>query len=359
MSFIRERVRLGPLTTLGVGGPARFFAEVRTERQLVDALSWAEQRSVPVEVMGGGSNLLVADRGFDGLVIRLGIMGMSPAGPADPAGPVRIRVGGGHGWDAFVHVAVREGWAGLECLSGIPGAVGAAPIQNVGAYGQDVSETITSVRVVERSSGNPGTLSAADCDFAYRNSVFKTAARGRYVVSFVDFELQPGGAASVRYPELTRHLAAQQGDREPTLGEVRRAVIALRRRKSMVLDPRDANRRSAGSFFTNPVVEPAVLDGIRATTSGDVPAFDAGEGRVKLSAGWLIDHAGFSRGTAVGNVGTSTAHALALVNRGGATARDVVAFALRVRDGVRARFGVTLTPEPAWIGFSEGELRGW
>jgi len=353
-------VPLGPLTTLGVGGPARFFAEVRSEEQLLEALDWARQRGAPVEVMGGGSNLLVADRGFEGLVLRAGIMGVRATELGGARRVTRVRVGGGHGWDAFVNEAVKAGWAGLECLSGIPGSVGATPVQNVGAYGQEVSDTIVSVRVVERTSGAASTLPASACVFAYRDSVFKNAARGRYVVVSVDFDLARGRAPSIRYEELARRLRVEHGDGPPTLSDVRRTVLALRRRKSMVLAPDDANRRSAGSFFTNPIVKKNVFDFICERVAGaKVPAFAAGPGRVKLSAGWLIEQAGFARGTRRGRVGTSSAHALALVNHGGATASELVSFALLVRDAVRAHFGVSLTPEPAWIGFSDAELAAW
>jgi len=359
-TFLRQLVPLAPLTTLGVGGPARFFAEAQHDEQVLEALEWAHQRGVPVEVIGGGSNLLVADGGFDGLVLRVGMMGIGTANPIDEDGTVRVRVGGGHGWDTFVQVAVEAGWAGVECLSGIPGAVGASPIQNIGAYGQDVSDTISSVRVVERSTGAEKTLPASACAFAYRDSLFKNAARGRYVVVSVDFDLVGGGAPSIRYPELSRELQAQGGKDPPTLPRVRRTVLELRRRKSMVMSPHSANCRSAGSFFTNPIVTKDVLGFVCEKVGGaNVPAFDAGAGQVKLSAGWLIERAGFARGTRHGNVGTSSAHTLALVNHGGATALEISSFALRIRDAVRSHFGVVLVPEPAWVGFSDEELSAW
>ncbi|WP_437830963.1 UDP-N-acetylmuramate dehydrogenase [Sorangium sp. So ce1153] len=356
-----------------MGGPARFYAEAADEAAVVEAFRFADARGVPLFVLGGGSNLLVADRGVDALVLRVRVRGIEPVrGPVGavdhdvtggPAPRVLVRAGAGEGWDDLVARAVAEGWAGVECLSGIPGDVGATPIQNVGAYGQEVAETIAEVRAVDRATGAAAVIAGADCGFGYRDSRFKRAWRGRYVITAVTFALRPGGAAAVRYPELQRALAAPAGGPAPPLDEVRRAVIALRRGKSMVLDPADENGRSAGSFFMNPTLEAGAAAGAvaRIEAAGvlapgeSIPRYPADGGRVKLSAAWLIERAGFAKGTRHGAAGISTRHTLALVNRGGATAAELLDLARRVRRGVLDRFGVALTPEPDLVGFAPGE----
>nr|WP_269084166.1 UDP-N-acetylmuramate dehydrogenase [Sorangium cellulosum] len=361
---------MAPLTTLGVGGPARFFVEAADEAAVVEAFRFAEARGVPLFVLGGGSNLLVADRGVDALVLRVRVRGVELAGGGDAAGDggrgprVLVRAGAGEGWDDLVARAVAEGWAGVECLSGIPGDVGATPIQNVGAYGQEVAETIAEVRAIDRATGAAVAIAGDDCGFGYRDSRFKRAWRGRYVITAVTFALRPGGAAAVRYPELQRALAAAPGGAPPPLAEVRRVVIALRRGKSMVLDPADENGRSAGSFFMNPTLEAGAAAGVLARieaagvlAAGEaIPRYPAGEGRVKLSAAWLIERAGFAKGTRHGAAGISTRHTLALVNRGGATAAELLELARRVRRGVLDRFGVALAPEPDLVGFAPGDV---
>ncbi|WP_437628145.1 UDP-N-acetylmuramate dehydrogenase [Sorangium sp. So ce1151] len=366
---VRESVPLAPLTTLGVGGPARFYAEAAGEAAVVEAFRFAEARGVPLFVLGGGSNLLVADRGVDALVLRVRVRGIEPLRAVDDDGtggpPPRflVRAGAGEGWDDLVARAVAEGWAGVECLSGIPGDVGATPIQNVGAYGQEVAETIAEVHAVDRATGAAAVIAGADCGFGYRDSRFKRAWRGRYVITAVTFALRPGGAAAVRYPELQRALAAPAGGAAPPLAEVRSAVIALRRGKSMVLDPADENGRSAGSFFMNPTLEAGAAAGVLARIEAAgvlapgeaIPQYPAGGGRVKLSAAWLIERAGFVKGTRHGAAGISTRHTLALVNRGGATAAELLELARRVRRGVLARFGVALSAEPDLVGFAPGE----
>ena len=351
---------LAPLTTLGVGGPARFFLEVASEAATVAALAWAHEAGHPVVVLGGGSNVLVADGGLDALVLRVCIDGVETTRWGDR---VTVRAGGGEPWDPLVERAVSENWAGLECLSGIPGNVGGTPIQNVGAYGQEVSETVVEVGAVDRNTGRIVELDGAACGFGYRDSIFKREAKDRYVVTRVAFSLVSGGPPQVRYAELARHIGV--GTAAPGLAEVRAAVLELRRRKSMVIDPTDENRRSAGSFFTNPVIDAAFAAGLRQRLAGiglvgqgeAMPEFPAGEGRVKLSAGWLIERAGFAKGTVDGRVGLSTRHALALVNKGGATAAELLAFAAKVRRGVFERFAVVLTPEPVLLGFPPEELR--
>jgi UDP-N-acetylmuramate dehydrogenase len=356
---LQERIPLAPRTTLGVGGRARWLVEATSEEEVAEALAFAHARSVPTLVLGGGSNLLVADRGFDGLVLRVRIRGVRVTeGGANEGEIVRLEVGAGERWDDFVAHAVARGWAGVECLAGIPGDVGATPIQNVGAYGQEVAETMERVRVIDRAPGAPVELSRDACAFGYRDSIFKREARDRYVVASVAFALRPGGAPTIAYAELARSFVGRE---PPSLAEVRETVIALRRSKSMVLDPDAENGKSAGSFFMNPTVSSEVAADVRARASsegGTMPMFPAAFGRVKLSAGWLIERAGFPKGTSDGPVGLSTKHALAIVNRGGATAAQILGFARRVRDGVEARFGVALVAEPVMVGFAPDETAG-
>jgi UDP-N-acetylmuramate dehydrogenase len=339
---VRERVPLGPLTTLGVGGDARFYARIETEAAVDEASAWARARGVPLLVLGGGSNLLVADEGFAGLVAHVAVRGVAvrDAGPA-----AEVEAGAGEPWDDLVGVAVARGLAGFECLSGIPGLVGATPIQNVGAYGQEVRETIARVRAVEVATGRVREFDNAECRFGYRESRFKLEDRGRFVVVSVVYRLAPGGAPAVRYPELERYLA-ERGRSEPSLADAREAVLAIRRRKSMVLDSADPDARSAGSFFVNPIVSPEVADRIDVDGMPRYPA----AGGVKLSAAWLIERAGFSKGYRRGNAGLSTKHTLAIVNRGGATAVEIRDLAREIRDRVAERFDVALTPEPVFVG---------
>jgi UDP-N-acetylmuramate dehydrogenase len=327
-------VPLAPLTTLGIGGPAKFFARAESVDDVREALAFAESRALPVLVLAGGSNVLVPDEGFAGLVIHMDLRGITIESE-DPESVI-VNVAAGERWDDFVDFAVASGWAGVECLSGIPGSAGATPIQNVGAYGQDVSETIIRVEVLERATGRVIDLTNWDCAFSYRSSIFKTAAKDRYVVISVTFRLRRGAPATVRYPELRAYL-----DGVDDLGAVREAVLAIRRRKGMVLDPHDPDTRSDGSFFTNPIVPPErVPEG--------APAFPSAGG-VKLSAAWLIEHAGFHKGFAHGNVGISTKHTLAIVNRGGGTAREVLELVRMIQESVRERFGVELQPEPVFV----------
>ena len=345
---VEEGAPLASLTTLEVGGPARYLARCRSSLELEECLLWARTMELPVFVLGGGSNLLVADTGFDGLVIQLvdGSIELEPRGER-----VRVKVDAGVEWDTLVERTVAAGLAGLECLSGIPGRVGAAPMQNVGAYGQEVAETIAEVRAVELATGAERRLPGDRCGFGYRTSRFKGSWRGRYAVTRVDFLLPCRSAGTVRYPELRRHLGISGDDPSPSLAEVRAAVLEVRRGKSMVIEPGDPNRRSAGSFFTNPVVAPEVAETVRRRSAGEMPAFPAPGGLIKLSAARLIEEAGFSRSDRLGRAALSSRHVLALVNRGGATAAELIALAAQVRAGVRAAFGVTLQPEPTFLGF--------
>ncbi|UCH29098.1 MAG: UDP-N-acetylmuramate dehydrogenase [Myxococcales bacterium] len=339
---IQRNVPLAPLTTLELGGAAKHFVRVQSEPALIDALHWATARDCPVAILGGGSNLIVPDEGYDGLVVQLG---MSDLTFRDGG---LIQAGAGVPWEDVVDGAVFRGWAGVECLTGIPGSTGATPIQNVGAYGQEVAGVIDRVRVVRRDTLEAEELNPSECELDYRNSVFKRHP-DRFVVTGVDFALRPDGPPSIRYAELQDNVAAHA-----SLGDVRRAVLELRKRKSMVLDRGDANHRSAGSFFLNPVVptnqaetlvERAVDEGL-VTTASEVPRYPAQEGRTKLAAGWLIEKAGIAKGTRRGAIGVSTNHALALVHHGGGTTAELLAFAEEIRARVRDRFGVDLEREP-------------
>jgi UDP-N-acetylmuramate dehydrogenase len=342
-----EHVPLAPHCTLGVGGAARFFVEAADEAQVLEAVDWAATRGVPVYVLGGGSNVVVADEGVDGLVLKIAVRGVTAC--AEPGG-VMVTAAAGEPWDDLVRHTVAQGWAGLECLSGIPGRVGATPIQNVGAYGQEVSDTLVEVRALDREARRVVALPAAACGFGYRDSVFKNGEPGRYVVLAVTYRLAPGGPANVRYADIARDLEAR-GLSRPSLGEVRETVLKVRRAKSMVLEPGDPNARSCGSFFLNPVVDAPTLAAVDARAAGlAMPRWPQPDGRAKLSAAWLIERAGFARGQADGPVGLSTRHTLAIVCHDGARARDVAAFARRVRAGVERRFGVRLHPEPVFWG---------
>ena len=327
-------------TTLRLGGPAREWVTATTEADLSAALD----TDLPVLVVGGGSNLVVADEGFDGRVVEMATSGITPdSDSSDPTcGGVLVRVAAGESWDDLVALAVERGWVGIEALAGIPGRVGATPIQNVGAYGQDVAQTIASVRVWDRRLRGVRTFANADCGFGYRTSRFK-ADPGRHVVLEVTFQLTLGSlGTSVAYAELARALGVEQGGRAP-LTEVREAVLALRRGKGMVLDADDHDTWSAGSFFTNPVLD-------AADVPQDAPAWPQPDGRVKTSAAWLIEHAGFAKGHGSGRVALSGKHVLALTNRGGATTDELLGLAREVRDGVEAAYGVRLVNEPVLVG---------
>jgi UDP-N-acetylmuramate dehydrogenase len=350
---IRENVPLAPLTTFELGGPARFFVEAAEEGAALEALEWAARRGLSAFVMGGGSNLVVPDAGVEGLVMKVASRGVTfrPGGAH-----ILCEAKAGEPWDGVVAAAVCRGLAGLECLSGIPGSTGGTPVQNVGAYGQEVADTIDWVRVFDRRAGVIRDLAPEPCRFAYRDSAFKRDPQG-HVVLAATFRLRPGAPEAARYPELKAALA---GKARPELAEVREAVLALRRKKSMVIDPGDPNRRSAGSFFTNPVlpvaeaeavVERALAAGL-ARTAEEVPRFAVGPGQVKLAAGWMVERAGIARGVRSGAVGISSNHALALVHHGGGTTAELLAFARHVRTAVHERFGVWLIPEPVVLGAS-------
>jgi UDP-N-acetylmuramate dehydrogenase len=349
---VHEHVSLASLTSLGVGGSARFFARARNADDVSHALDWAARRGVPVTILGGGSNVVVADAGVDGLVVTPEILGQQVVGDD---GGVLVRVGAGEPWDGFVAACVERGWAGLECLSGIPGLTGATPIQNVGAYGQDVGACLVSVEVLDIRTLARSTLSRDACELGYRTSRFKGRDDARFVVLTATFRLRPDGAACLTYPEITRQLAGSTDP--PTLAQVRAVVLATRRGKSMLLDPSDENGRSCGSFFLNPELTRAQADALAARSTTPPPGYPLADGRVKVPAAWLIEHAGFARGQRFGTVGISSRHALALVCHAGATAAAVVEAAHRVRDGVWRVFGVELEPEARFIGFGTASCR--
>ena len=341
---IQEHNSLAPLTTLEVGGPARFLVRAESEDDVMEAFDFARSKDLSVFVLGGGSNIVVSDKGFNGLVIQIGIGGVSIDNDV-------VTAAAGENWDAFVERCVNENLAGVECLSGIPGTVGGTPVQNVGAYGQEVSETITSVRCYDQSQGSIIDLSNAECGFGYRTSLFNTLERDRYVVLSVTYALEKNGGAKIVYKDLTEHFA----DRVPSLAEARDAVLSIRRSKSMVIDANDENRRSVGSFFKNPMVEKSKYDEIAQGAGFGVPYFPASSGLVKIPAAWLIERAGFQKGYQIGNVGISTNHTLAIVNRGGASAAEIVGLKDRIQQTVQEKFNITLIPEPIFIGEFEAK----
>jgi UDP-N-acetylmuramate dehydrogenase len=331
-------------TTLRLGGPARSWVRATTEAELVRAVQACDEAGEPVLVLAGGSNVVVADEGFEGTVVEVATTGVAADHEGDDptCGGVVVTVAAGEGWDTFVAHAVANHWLGVEALSGIPGSVGATPIQNVGAYGQEVSQTVASVRVWDRRLRGMRTFAAADCGFGYRTSRFKKDP-DRHVVLSVTFQLPQGEqGAPIAYAELARTLGVEPGTRCPT-ADIRQAVLELRRSKGMVLDPDDHDTWSAGSFFTNPVIPAdAVPDG--------APAWPQPDGLVKTSAAWLIERAGFGKGYGDGAARLSTKHTLALTNRGGASTADLLRLAREVRDGVAASFGISLVNEPVLVG---------
>ncbi len=355
-ALFRRDVPLAPYTTIGLGGPARLFAECGTVQELGQALAYASRTGTPVQVLAGGSNVVFADEGFDGLVIHVALRGVR-AGREGNA--VVVTAAAGEPWDPLVARATESGWGGIECLSGIPGSVGATPVQNVGAYGQEVRDTITCVRALDRQTGAEVDFTPDECRFSYRQSRFKSADADRFIITEVRFRLRPEALADIRYAELkavlqaSADLAALRPGAE-TLAAIRGAVIGLRRKKSMVFDPADENSRSVGSFFVNPVVPEAAFREIDHRWQGaggrtPVPRFPA-PGGVKVPAGWLVEHAGFGKGFRKGGVGVSENHALALVNRGGTT-KDLTGLASEIQQAVLTKFGVQLEREPVYVLF--------
>ena len=346
----RARVPLAPFTTLGVGGDARWFATARTIDDIAAAQDWCGEQGTAPFVIGGGSNVVIADEGFEGLVLHVDLRGVEYG---IDGGDTLLRVGAGESWDDLVASAVSRGLAGIECLSGIPGSVGGTPIQNVGAYGQEVANTIESVLVFDLHRRQSKTLSAADCRFAYRTSCFKQSEAGRFVVCEVTFRLRPG-PATVTYADVVTYFE-RHPELSPDVAGVRQVVLAIRRGKGMVIDEGDPDTRSVGSFFMNPVVAAEVHTAIAAKEREPVPAFAQPGGGVKIPAAWLIEHAGLARGHRRGRAAISSKHPLALVNLGGATAREVIDLAIDVKRRVADRFGIWLRPEPVFAGFDDDE----
>ncbi|MCY7364044.1 MAG: UDP-N-acetylmuramate dehydrogenase [Frankiaceae bacterium] len=341
----RANVPLAPLTTLRLGGPARRLVTAYDEASVVEVVRACDDAGEPVLVLGGGSNVVLSDEGFAGTVVRVAVHGLSVAQDGDA---VALTAAAGEEWESFVGLCVADRLAGVEALSGIPGLIGASPVQNIGAYGQDVAQTVTTVRAYDRPAREVVELTAEQCAFSYRHSALK-GAPGRWVVLAVTFALTSSELSMpVAYAELARVLGVEVGERAP-IGEVRAAVLALRRGKGMVLDAADADTRSVGSFFTNPLLPAAQLAALRERAP-EVPTWPEPDGRTKVSAAWLIERSGFGKGHFDGPAGISSKHTLALVNRGGATTADLRRVAGAVRDGVRERFGVELVPEPVWVG---------
>jgi UDP-N-acetylmuramate dehydrogenase len=340
---VKTHVRLADFTTLRIGGLADKLVEVSTEDDLITAVRDADAAGEPVLLLSGGSNVVIGDDGFRGTVIKIATRGIRIDGGLCSGAMVHIQAG--EDWDAVVQRAIAEEWSGLESMSGIPGLTGSTPVQNVGAYGHEVAETIASVRVWDRVDNQVRTIFAADCGFSYRNSRFK-ADPSRYVVLEVAFQLRIGDlSAPVGYAELARVLDVDPGSRAP-MTDVREAVLGLRRSKGMVLDEADHDTWSAGSFFTNPILD----------TASDVPAgapqWPQPDGRVKTSAAWLIEHAGIPKGFAIGAASVSTKHTLALTNRGNATAKEILGLAAHIRSQVHQAFGITLVNEPVLVNSS-------
>jgi UDP-N-acetylmuramate dehydrogenase len=347
--FVQENVPLAPLTTLGIGGGARFFVRAVSEQQVVEAFDFAAANDLSVFVLGGGSNVLISDHGFDGLALQIGLKGIEKFREKD--GIVYVTAGAGEDWDEFVRSCVADDLQGIECLSGIPGFVGGTPVQNVGAYGQEVSETMVSVRVFDRAAREIVTLANADCNFTYRTSIFNTTENGRYVVLSVTYALKFNGVPKIVYKDLKETF----GEKTPSLAETREAVLRIRRAKSMVIDESDPNSRSAGSFFKNPIVSLEAFERVQKVSDvlgfGPVPSYRAGEEKVKIPAAWLIERAGFSKGYKKGNAGLSANHTLALINLGQAAASDILALKDEIEAGVQRAFSISLKTEPIFVGF--------
>ncbi len=343
--LLKENEPLAPFTTFGIGGPARWLAEAETEDDIEEIVYWTDQHELELFVLGGGSNLLVSDAGFKGLVLHVGIKGIEWSGEL-------FHCGAGEDWDAFVSVAVKERFAGIECLAGIPGTVGGTPVQNVGAYGQEVESVIERVRAFDLKRAEFVELSNAECGFSYRRSRFNSVDRGRFIVTRVDYRLKRDGEPQIAYADLAARFKNQSGS--ATLSSVATAVREIRQSKGMLLVDGDPDCRGAGSFFKNPEVSKEVANRIsELAASIGVPlrTFPAAGGRVKIPAAWLIEQAGFQKGYTSGVAGLSTKHTLALVNRGGATAEEILALARQIADGVKERFGIELEMEPVMLGF--------
>ena len=338
---IERDVPLADLTTLKIGGKARLFVRAESETQIVEAFNFAEENEFELFVLGGGSNVLIADEGFDGLVLQIALRGIE-------AKENVVTVQAGEDWDEFVSFCVERNLAGIECLSGIPGFVGGTPVQNVGAYGQEVSETIMKVRAFDRKSKQILELNNADCKFAYRKSIFNSTDKNRFIVLAVTFALIEGGKPKIVYKDLQAHFAGKR----PNLARIREAVLQIRRAKSMVIDALDINSQSAGSFFKNPIVSnEKFAEIVEKTQLESIPTFKMDDQNVKIPAAWLIEQSGFQKGYRKNNAGLSEKHTLALTNRGGATAQEILALKDEIQTKVKENFNIELVPEPIFIGF--------
>jgi UDP-N-acetylmuramate dehydrogenase len=350
--LLLENIPLAPLTTIRIGGPARYFVEAKNIGEVQEAVTLARSRDLPLFVLGGGSNLVVADAGWPGLVLKISLQGIDQQAGHDEDGKVLFEVGAGESWDRFVSRAVMARCAGVECLSGIPGNVGGTPVQNVGAYGQEVSETIASVQVLDLKDGQVRELCNEVCGFAYRTSIFNSSERGRYIVLRVTYALVPDGQPRIAYADLMRQFEGRETP--PNLAETREAVRHIRALKGMLIVPGDPDCQSAGSFFKNPVLSAEQHQALRNRAAARgliVPSYPALESRKKVSAAWLVERSGFSKGFGSDRLGISTKHALAIVNRGGATAADVVLLKEQIQQRVQEIWGIHLEPEPVMVGF--------
>ena len=346
---ITENVALAPLTTLNVGGSARYFIEATNPAEVSQAVEFSKSANLPLFILGGGSNLVISDAGWPGLVLKVGITGINHRHGHDE---VIFEAGAGEDWDKFVGMVVAHNIAGIECLSGIPGSVGASPVQNIGAYGQEVANTIESVVALDLRDGEVHELSNQECGFSYRTSIFNTTERGRYIILQVNYSLKHGAEAYVAYADLKKYFAGWS--EKPTLANVRDAVRKIRAGKGMLITAGDDDCRSAGSFFKNPILSADQYQALTARADAknlQIPSYPALDAQKKVSAAWLVEHSGFSRGYGSGPVGISRKHALAIVNRGSATAADVVALKEDIQQRVEEIWGILLEPEPVFVGF--------
>jgi UDP-N-acetylmuramate dehydrogenase len=350
--LLQENIPLAPLTTFKIGGPAKYYVEAGTVGEVQEAVAFARSRDLPLFVLGGGSNLVVSDAGWPGLVLKVALQGIEQRAGHDENGSVIFVAGAGESWDRFVSHAVMARCAGVECLSGIPGSVGGTPVQNVGAYGQEVADTISSVEVLDLKDGQVRELCREACGFSYRTSIFNTTERGRFIVLRVTYALTPGGKPRIAYADLKRHFEGRETT--PDLAETREAVRHIRALKGMLIVAGDADCQSAGSFFKNPVLSETEHEQLkqRAAARGlNVPSYPTLETHKKVSAAWLVERSGFNKGFGFGRVGISSKHALAIVNRGGATSGEVIALKEQIQQRVEEIWGVKLEPEPVMVGF--------
>ncbi|MCE9643503.1 MAG: UDP-N-acetylmuramate dehydrogenase [Candidatus Andersenbacteria bacterium] len=339
---IQTNIQLAPLTTIQLGGPAQEYISCDTNQDIISALQYAKEKNIPIHVLGGGSNTIFADAGFSGLIIHIQTSGITHEQQGDD---FILTTQAGEDWDNVVQYAISHNAAGIECLSGIPGSVGGTPFQNVGAYGQDVSQTIKSVFAINRDTLEQVEFSNSECNFGYRTSRFRAEDKDKYIITAVAFELKINKAREIKYPELASTVGTTIQPGKEGLQQVRNAVLALRKKKSMLIDPQDPNSVSCGSFFTNPIISTEEFVANLTLAQSDIPNFPEKNNCVKLSAGWLIEHSGFSKGMRQGNVGISENHSLALVNRGGTT-QELLDFSKHIQTAVQKQFKIQLQLEP-------------